>query len=161
MYRKLVITGAAAAAIIGSGTAALAATGSSSSPTPSATTSGTQAPASSTPAKHPGRRAAARKFLIHAVHGQVVTKNKDGNFVTHDYARGLVKGVSTKLIVVHTADGTDQTFSVGTNTKVRLRSDGKGSPGKISDVHIGDTVLVAGTGAGTPAAGHVVDLGKK
>jgi hypothetical protein len=81
--------------------------------------------------------------------------------VTRDYARGKVTGVSTKLIVVHTPDNTTQKFTVTKDTKVRLRSDGKGTAGSITDVHVGDTVLVGGTGTGTPTAGHVIDLGTK
>jgi cytoskeletal protein RodZ len=173
MYRKLIITGAAAAAIVGSGTAALAVTGPSPSPTPASSstrstghpsgtaTSGTATSGTGTSDRHQDRRAAARAFLTHAVRAQVVTKGKDGTFVTHDYARGMVKAVSPTLLVVHTADGTDESFSVGTGTKVRVRTAGKGSAGSIGDVHPGDTVVVAGTGTGTPVAAHVLDVGKK
>ena len=154
MYRKLIVAGAAVAAIVGSGTAAMALTGSTA---PSST--GSSAAGSS--AKSAPARSLERKLLRRTVHGQFVTRDKSGHYVTHDYARGTVSGVSTQLIVVHTADGTSQRFAVTSATKVRLRSNGKGTAGKITDVHVGDTVLVGGVGSGTPSAGHVVDLGKR
>jgi len=154
MYRKLIVAGAAAAAIVGSGTAAMALTGST---TPSSTGS---SPAGSS-AKSAPARSLERKLLRRTVHGQFVTRDKSGHYVTHDYARGTVSGVSTQLIVVHTADGTSQRFGVTSATTVRLRSNGKGTAGKITDVHVGDTVLVGGVGSGTPSAGHVLDLGKR
>jgi hypothetical protein len=152
MYRKLIVAGAAAAAIVGSGTAAMALTGS--------TTPSGSSPAGST-AKAAPARSLERTLLRRTVHGQFVTRDKSGHYVTHDYARGKVSGVSTQLIVVHTADGTSQRFQVTSATKVRLRSNGKGTAGKITDVHVGDTVLVGGVGSGTPSAGHVLDLGKR
>jgi hypothetical protein len=154
MYRKLIVAGAAAAAIVGSGTAAMALTGSS-------TPSGSPAASSSAAKKSAPARSLERKLLRRTVHGEFVTRDKSGHYVTHDYARGTVSGVSTQLIVVHTADGTSQRFGVTSATKVRLRSNGKGTAGKITDVHIGDTVLVGGVGSGTPSAGHVLDLGKR
>ena len=153
MYRKLIVAGAAAAAIVGSGTAAMALTGSS---TPSSTGSSATTSAKAAPARSAGTQAAAAHRARPVRH-----PGQERALRTHDYARGTVSGVSTTLIVVHTADGTSQRFSVTSATKVRLRSDGKGKPGKITDVHIGDTVLVGGVGAGTPSAGHVLDLGKR
>ena len=153
MYRKLIVAGAAAAAIVGSGTAAMALTGSAA---PSSTGSSASTASAAAPA-----RSLERTLLRRTVHGQFVTRDRNGRYVTHDYARGRVSGVSTGLIVVHTADGTSQRFRVTSATKVRLRSNGKGTAGKISDVHVGDTVPVGGVGAGTPAAGHVLDLGKR
>jgi len=154
MYRRLIVAGAAAAAIVGSGTAAMALTGSTTPSSPGSA-------ASSSSAKAASAGSLERRLLRHTVHGQFVTRDKSGHFVTHDYARGTVSGVSTKLIVVHTADGTSQRFAVTSATKVRLRSNGKGTAGKITDVHVGDTVLVGGVGSGTPSAGHVLDLGKR
>jgi hypothetical protein len=156
MYRKLIVAGAAAAAIVGSGTAAMALTGSS---TPSGSSPAGSSAASSSAAAP--ARSLERKLLRRTVHGQFVTRDKSGHYITHDYARGKVSGVSTQLIVVHTADGTSQRFAVTSATKVRLRSNGKGTAGKITDVHVGDTVLVGGVGSGTPSAGHVLDLGKR
>lgn len=143
MYRKIIVSGIAAAAVLGTGTAALAATGSS---TPS---TGTQ------------HRPAARAVLKHALHGQFVSRAANGTFVTHDFARGKVTGVSPVLIVVHTADGTEQHFAVTDATKVRLRTDGKGEPGTIADVHLGDRVFVAGVGSSTARARHILDTGTR
>ena len=154
MYRKIIVAGATAAAIVGSGTAAMALTGSS-------TPSGSPAASSSAAKDSAPARSLERTLLRRTVHGQFVTRDKSGHYVTHDYARGKVSGVSTQLIVVQTADGTSQRFRVTSATKVRLRSDGKGTAGKITDVHVGDTVLVGGVGTGTPSAGHVLDLGKR
>jgi hypothetical protein len=155
MYRKIAIAGATAAVIIGSGTAALAATDTTSG-SPS-TPSGTPTTSAST-AKHPkALRVAARR----SVHGQVVTKGKDGKFVTHDFAKGVVTAVSSSSIAVKTADGKSETYTVNSSTKVRVRTNGKGAAGKITDVHVGDSALVAGTGTGTPTAMHIVDVGKR
>lgn len=154
MYRKIIVAGATAAAIVGSGTAAMALTGSTAPSGSSGSASG-----SSTSAAAPAR-SLERTLLRRTLHGQFVTRSKSGHYVTHDYARGKVSGVSTQLIVVHTADGTSQRFRVTSATKVRLRANGTGTAGKITDVHVGDTVLVGGVGAGTPSAGHVLDLGK-
>jgi hypothetical protein len=150
MYRKIAVAGATAAVIIGAGTAALAESGTttSGSPSPTSTTSSAKA----TTAKH--------ALLRRAVHGQIVTRNKDGQFVTHDLIRGNVTAVSTSAIQVKAADGTTQLYKVTSSTKVRVRTAGKGAPGKLSDVHVGDTVLVAGTGTGTPTAMHIVDVKK-
>jgi hypothetical protein len=143
MYRKIIVSGVAAAAVLGTGTAALAVTGSG---TPS---TGTQ------------HRPVARAVLKHAVHGQFVSRAANGTFVTHDFARGKVTGVSPVLIVVHTADGTEQHFAVTAGTKVRLRSDGQGQAGTITDVHLGDRVLVTGVGSDSAVARHILDLGTR
>jgi hypothetical protein len=150
MYRKIVITAAAAAAVVGSGTAALAATGSGG-----AGSSGSN-PAAGRQLRPPRPPAIAR----YAAHGQVVIKGRDGKYATHDFARGRVERVSTNAIVVRTPDGTNQRFAVTSDTKVRLcTSPGHGTPGKITDVKVGDYVLVTGTGTDTYTAKHVMDAG--
>ena len=141
MYRKIIVSGIAAAAVLGTGTAAMAATGSG---TPS---TGTQ------------HRPVARAVLKHALHGQFVTRASNGTFVTHDFARGKVTGVSPVLIVVHTADGTEQQFAVTASTAVRVRSDGQGQRGNITDVHLGDRVFVTGVGSSSAVARHILDVG--
>jgi hypothetical protein len=150
MYRKIAIAGATAAVIIGSGTAALATSGSATPGTPSPTSS-------SAPAAKDGK---AHALLRHTVHGQIVTRNKDGQFVTHDFTRGDVTAVSSSAVAVKSADGKTQLYKVTSSTKIRVRTSGKGAAGKISDVHVGDTVLVTGTGTGTPTATHLVDVKK-
>jgi hypothetical protein len=141
MYRKIIVSGVAAAAVLGTGTAALAATG------------------SSTPSTATAHRPVARAVLKHALHGQFVARGPNGTFVTHDFARGKVSGVSPALIVVRTADGTEQRFAVTAATKVRLRSDGQGQAGNITDVHLGDRVFVTGVGSSSATARHILDVG--
>jgi hypothetical protein len=143
MYRKILVSGIAAAAVLGTGTVAMAATG------------------SSTPSTGSQHRPAARAVLKHALHGQFVSRAANGTFVTHDFARGKVTGVSPVLIVVHTADGTEQHFAVSAATKVRLRENGQGQPGTIADVHLGDRVFVTGVGSSTAHARHILDIGPR
>ncbi|MGH9060765.1 MAG: hypothetical protein ACRDZY_14815, partial [Acidimicrobiales bacterium] len=120
------------------------------------------APAPGTSASHssasPGQHGKRHPLLRRAVHGQIVTRDKDGRFVTHDLIRGEVTSVSASEVSVKAADGTSQRYTVISSTKVRVRTSGKGAPGKITDVHVGDTVLVAGTGTGTLTAKHLVDI---
>ena len=153
MWKKVLIVGATTAAIVGAGTAALAVTGDSSpSPSPSASSS-------SSAAHHPKARAALRRTL----HGTFVTKAGKGatGFVTHDAIRGAVTAVSPTSITVKAADGYTQTYAVTSSTVEHLKSDGKnkGTAGRISQVHVGDKVGVAGTGASTPTATHIIDVG--
>lgn len=159
MYRKIAIAGATAAVILGSGTAALAVSDTTSAGTPTASSPSASSAPSTGGAKGHGK--ALRAALRRAVHGQVVTRDKDGKFVTHDMIRGAVVSLSTSAVTVKAADGTSQRYAVTASTKVRIRTAGKGAPGKIADVHVGDSVLVAGTGTGTPAARHIVDVHKR
>jgi hypothetical protein len=154
MWKKIAIGGCVAAAIVGVGTAALA-----TSDTPS-TTSGTptssSAGSSSSARLGPVRRALRAKAVLH---GTVVTKNpKTGDVVTHDVSHGTVSAVSATSITVQPADGTTQTYVVGPATKVRQRSDGKGSSSSIGAVHDGDQVYVVGTGTSTVTATAIVDV---
>lgn len=139
MIRKIVVTGMAAAAVLGTGTGALALSGSSGS----GTTAGTGS--TSTSAKHGNRLGKA--LLHHAVHGQVITHNKDG-YVRHDGILGAVAAVSPSAITVRAADGYRETFVVAATTKVRKRANGAGSPSTLSAVHVGDQVAVVGKTAG-------------
>lgn len=158
MYRRVLTAGATAAVIIGAGTAALATTGSdTTSGTP---TTSTGAPAAPGHAKKKAAKGGEGKLLRRAVHAQIVTKGKDGSFVTHDIVTGTVTAVSATSITVQAADRTSETFVVNAETKVRLRTDGKGAPSTIGKVATGDTVLVAGTGTTTVTAKHIVDRGK-
>lgn len=152
MYRKVLITGVTAAAIVGAGGTALALSGSDqTSGTPSATTS--SAPAAAGKHDHKGRR-----MLRRLAHGQFVVKGKDGKFETHDIIRGTVSAVSATSITVQSADGKSETFAVNKDTLVRVRDNGKGAASTISKVAKGDHVLVAGTGTSSLTAKHVVDV---
>jgi len=99
--------------------------------------------------------------LKHAVHGQFVSRASNGTFVTHDFARGKVTGVSPVLIIVHTADGAEQRYAVTPSTAIRLRSDGQGQRGTIAGVHLGDRVFVTGVGSASAVARHILDLGTR
>lgn len=151
MYRRVLVGGLTAASILGAGGTALALTGSDS---PSGPSSG-----SGTHAKHAGHKGKAR-LLKRLQHAEIVTKNKTG-FVTHELIRGTVTAVSATSITVQSADKTSETFTVNGDTKVRMRSGGKGAPSSIDKVADGDQVFVAGVGASTPTAKHVVDIKKK
>jgi hypothetical protein len=152
MYRKVLVAGATAAAIVGAGGTALALTGSSSTGTATTNTAAAAATSNDLP------RPRARLFK-HLSHGQFVTHNKNG-FVTHDVIRGTVTAVSPTSISVQAADRTSLTFVVDDRTKVRIRRDGHGAASSIGQVTKGDQVLVAGTGTSTRTAQHVVDVKK-
>jgi hypothetical protein len=158
MYRNFLIGGVTAAAIVGAGGTAIALTGSD-------TTAGAPAAAaasSSTPSTADRQKRLARKgkLLKRMQHAQITTRGKDG-FVTHDLINGTVTAVSSTSITVQAADKKSETFVVTKDTKVRLRTGGKGSASSIDKVLKGDHVVVAGTGTTTFTAKHVVDVKKK
>jgi hypothetical protein len=154
MIKKIAIGAAIVAGVVGIGTAAMATSGSLGTTAGSGTAASAVSGAAS--ARHPGLRALAGR----GVHGQVVTKDKDGSgFVTHDFVRGDVTAVSPTSISVKAADGVTEQFVVNSSTKVRVRTNGKGAAGAIGDVKTGDKVLVVGTGATTFTATHVVVSG--
>ena len=108
------------------------------------------------------RPAPGASVLKHALHGQFVTKNNNasGGFVTHDIIRGTATAVSPTSITVKAADNATQTYVVNSSTKVRQRSNGKGSASTIGAVNTGDNVLVVGTGTSTMTATGIVDVKK-
>lgn len=110
-------------------------------------------------AAHP-RAALVKRIAQHTVHGQVVTKTKDGTFVTHDFIRGTVADLSATSIRVTAADKYAETFSVSGATHVRVRHDGTGHKASYKAVHKGDRVVVLGVGADDPAARWIVVLKK-
>lgn len=151
MWKKIAIGGAVAAATLGAGTAALAASGTTTagSPTPSST--------SAAAGKHEAGRALARR----ALHGQWVTgKTGSTTYITHDEIRGEVTAVSPTSITVKAMDNVSQTYVVNSDTKVRLRTAGKGAASSIGQVKTGDHVLVLGTGTSTLTATGVLDVKK-
>jgi hypothetical protein len=157
MNRNIAIAGLAAVVVLGGGTAAYAAsTSSGATPTPSASAAPSGSGSASAKAAHPR----LVKLGARGVRAQVVTRGKNGTFVTHDTIRGQVIAVSATSIGVKAADGTTETFTVSSATKVRMRTAGKGAPSSIGLVKTGDTVLVLGTGTGPFAAQHVVDVKK-
>lgn len=162
LSKKVVVTGVAAAVVLGGATAAFAESGSSGG-TPSATsstsgqsTTGSTGDAKTGKAGHRAQLQLARR----GVRGMVVTRGKDGTFVTHEAIRGWVKAVSSTSIGVTAADGTTETFVVNASTTVRARSAGKATASSIGQVKVGDQVLVTGTGTSTLMAHRVVDVKK-
>jgi preprotein translocase subunit YajC len=152
MYRKIAVAGVTAAAILGVGTAAMAASGSSG-------TSGSGSRAS----HQKGHHQRPAKTLRHGLHGELVTKSKDG-YVVHSGIRGTVTSVSATAITVKAADGYSQTLSLSKQTKVRERpasGKGKGTKGTVADLKSGDKVAVIGKklekASGAAAAKFVVD----
>jgi hypothetical protein len=152
MYRKILISGVTAAAILGAGGTALALSG-SDSPTPSGT------PA--TPSTHaPGAKVKGRAALLRRLqHAQIVTRGRNG-FVTHDLIKGTVTSVSATSITVQSADKKSETYAVTKDTMVRVRRNGQGVPSSIGSVAKGDQVFVAGVGTTTLTARHVIDVKK-
>ena len=102
-----------------------------------------------------GDRKGLRARLLRALHGTWVTEGKTGP-VTHQAIRGDVTAVSGTSITVKAKDGFSLTFSVGADTKVRQRSQGKGADSTISAVKVGAKALVTGGGATNPTARVVV-----
>ncbi|GGN08706.1 hypothetical protein GCM10009721_40680 [Terrabacter tumescens] len=102
-----------------------------------------------------GDRKGLRARLLRALHGTWVTEGKTGP-VTHQAIRGDVTAVSGTSITVKAKDGFSLTFSVGADTKVRQRSQGKGADSTISAVKVGAKALVTGVGATNPTARAVV-----
>jgi hypothetical protein len=150
MYRRVLVGGVTAAAILGAGGTALALTGSDAPGNGSSTSHG----------QHAGHQLKGKARLLKRLqHAEIVTKNGKG-FVTHELIRGTVTAVSPTSITVQAADKASETFTVNAQTKVRVRSGGKGAAGSIGSVHQGDHVFVAGVGAGKPAAKHVLDVKK-
>lgn len=158
MWKKVLVVGTTAAAILGAGTAALAVTG-STSPTPS--------PSTSPGTTHHGAAAARRaggerlRALLRVEHGTVTVKDAKapGGFLTLEGIRGTVTAVSPSSITVRSADGTVESFVVDAKTVVHTKADGKakGSTGQIGAVADGDAVRVLGTGTATFTATHVLD----
>jgi len=113
--------------------------------------------------KHPSTNTGRhhhREPLRRAEHAQWVTHDKKTNTnITHDEIRGTVTTVSATSISVKAADGTTETYSVSSATKVHAKGDTKTSPGTISQVKTGDEAIVIGTGPTNFAAIHILDRG--
>lgn len=162
LSKKVIVTGVAAVVVLGGATAAFAESGASGS-TPSATSSASgQSTPGGTGAAKTGKAGhhAQLQLARRGVRGMVVTRGKDGTFVTHQAIRGQVKAVSSTSIAVTAADGTTETFAVSASTTVRARSAGKATASSIGQVKVGDQVLVMGTGTSSLTAHRVVDVKK-
>lgn len=118
-----------------------------------------QTPAADDTAQGAGTGAVDRKGLrsrmLRALHATWVTEGKTGP-VTHQAVRGEVTAVSATSITVKAKDGFSLTYTVGKDTKVRERSQGKGTDSTIGAVKVGARALVTGVGATNPTARVVV-----
>ncbi|GAA2486632.1 hypothetical protein [Terrabacter carboxydivorans] len=122
--------------------------------TPAADTTPTTPPGASGQRDKDDRKG-LRARLLRALHGTWVTESKSGP-VTHQAVRGEVTAVTATSITVKAKDGFTLTYSVGTDTKVRERSQGKGVDSTIGAVKVGAKALVTGVGATNPTARLVV-----
>ncbi len=130
MLKKVVVTAALGAAIVGGGTAALASSGSHDVAAPSTAATPTAATPTVSSSGHPNaaknKRAGKHRQNVRlgrALHGTWVTKDaKTGAVVTHDAIRGVVSSVSPTSITVKAADGVSETYQVTSTTKVRKRA---------------------------------------
>lgn len=113
--------------------------------------------------------AATSTAPAHHHHGHRIVRGEYGTWTTfdkktstatvHEAIRGTVGAVSSSGITVKAADGTSETYTVGTGTTVHVKGDTKTSTGTIAEVKVGDRAIVVGTGQGTFTATHVVDGG--
>ncbi len=168
MWSKAMIGSFVGAALLGAdGLAVAAANGTSQAPgsSPQATSSATASarPTSSTPDKKKGhaKKADPATNRKKVQHGEWVTQDKAGAFVTREAIRGQVSAVSATSITVQAKDGVSLTFAVAADTKVRVRANGAGASkkaaaAKITDVKTGQQVMVAGTGKGSLVASHIM-----
>jgi hypothetical protein len=156
----LSLGGVAVAGVVGTASVAMASSD-SPSPTASATTTGTAAALSpSTPgAAHPGLRIGARFRVLRALHGDWVVNTKNNGTVTVTEARGEVTAVSPTAITITTADGVTSTFTVNSDTKVRVV--GSGKAGSIGAVKTGDRAAAVGVKSGDSVTARVVLDGAK
>ena len=145
MTRRTIIAAAAAAvAVLGTASAAVAAqTSGTTSSSAKATTTG----------KH-------HHEAFRGEYAQWTTYDaKTKADVVHDGIKGSVSAVSPTSVTVQAKDGTSETFTVSSATKVAVKGDAKGTAGSIGQVKVGDRVELVGTGKSSFAATHLRDRG--
>jgi hypothetical protein len=159
MWKTIAIAGATAVVIGGAGTAAMAASG---TPTPAVsgpTSSSASLNATNGSPTSSDKAAARKRMAVNRLRGAVratwVSADKTGTFTTHEAIRGQVTAVSATSITVKAADSVSETYLLNSGTKVHSRA--TKAAASISDVKIGDRVLVAGTGTTTLTAVRVVE----
>ena len=154
MIRNTVLAaGIGAVVLLGATGAAVAAESDTTpaTPTPSARPHLGHAPTPS-PTAQPHRDGRHANVAFPGEFAQWTTFDAKTNTSTvHDGIRGQVSAVSATSITVKAANGTAQTFAVDANTAVRARG------GTISQVKVGDQVVVVGTGQGSLTATQVDD----
>lgn len=163
-WNRATVGGLVAAVVVGTAGVAAATTDvGSPSVTPAAASSSAPADPSSTgkdKAAKDGKKAkeAVAKRLKSVQHATWVAKDKDkpGSFITHDLINGSITAVSGTSITVKADDGVSMTFAITADTKVRVRTAGKGAEAAASDLKVGEKAVVTGTGTDSLTATHVV-----
>jgi len=161
MHKTVVIAAAGAAVLVGAGAAVAAGPGSVTSgrPVSGAALAAVRAAGAPQSAKAAARPRHWRHLLRRVEHAQVTTAGKQGT-VVYNAIRGAVSAVSPTSLTVRAADSFRQTFALSSSaTRVRIRpaeaaapNAGKGKPGSLSDIHVGDEVFVLGRSADRPGA---------
>jgi hypothetical protein len=82
------------------------------------------------------------KLLSRVVRGDFVVKARGGTYLTIHYERGQVSAVNATSLTVIGPDGKGATFALTATTRIRSA----GQLAKASDLQVGRTVLVFGTG---------------
>jgi hypothetical protein len=115
------VAGVAAAGVLGTaGVAAATSENGTPAATPTATASAAPGSGTATPAGKVGTRHKIRRAAIaRGMHGEWVVKGKDGKPVTLLTIRGEFTAVSPTSITVKAEDGVSETFTVGSDTKVK------------------------------------------
>jgi hypothetical protein len=149
--------GLVAAGAVGAGVAYAAdpSPSGSGTPTPSASSSDTTGPGGrfGLGGRHGG-------FLGHradglagrAMHGELVVKDRGGKPVTVDVQRGSVTAVSASSITLRSDDGFTATYTITSDTRVRI--DEKGST--TAEVRTGDTAVVTARKSGDTATAQLL-----
>jgi len=90
----------------------------------------------------PGRPGLPRADLLRAVvRADLTVVRRDGSTVLVHYERGEITALSETSITVKGRDGKSATFALTPDTRVRERR----RPATISDLEVGDRVMVFGT----------------
>lgn len=144
--RTTAVTAAAATAVIAIGGVAVARSGDSGTTAAQGTAAqGQQAGPGGTTGQAPGGGGG----LASALHGEIVTQDTDGSYVTRLIQSGEVTAVSATSITVVSADDFSATYAVSADTVVN------GGQSAIGDVATGATVSV--TASEDKAALSIVD----
>jgi hypothetical protein len=173
MRRTVLVAAAGAVALVGAGSAVAASPGSVTSGRPVGGTAlaAVSAAGDSQSAKPTARPQRWRHLLRRVQHAQVATSGRNGS-VLYDAIRGAVSAVSPTSLTVRATDSFQQTFLLSPSaTRVRIRpaqaaapNAGKGKPGSLSDIHVGDEVFALGRSAdrtGAAPTAQIVVVGVK
>ncbi|SDN51433.1 hypothetical protein SAMN04487981_105298 [Streptomyces sp. cf386] len=142
--RARAVTAAATVAVLAlGGTVAYAATSSGSGSGTSSAASGAASPSPDTPRERHGHGGPGFGFGGGGVHGEATVKDPDTDeWVVRIWQRGTIEKVDGDQVTVKSEDGTEWTWTVGSDTTVRHDGD-KGSG--TADLKKGEDALVVGT----------------